>query len=114
MMAERRLIKKQFWVNESEDQELKRKAGLACLTESELIRQLVKSYLPREKPDKEFYQAMQEISRIGRNLNHLIVNADRVKFVDAPLLKREIQTLNEFLLDMEKRFLFPEEDNRWQ
>ena len=113
-MAERRLIKKQFWVNESEDRELKRKAALACLTESELMRQLVKSYLPREKPGKEFYQSMQEISRIGKNLNHLIVNADRMKFVDAPLLKREIQKLNVFLLDMEKHFLAPEEDKRWQ
>ena len=113
-MAEKRTIKKQFWVSESEDRELKRKAEMACLTESELMRQLVKSYLPKEKPGKEFYQAMQEITRIGRNLNQLLVNAKRLGFTDALLLRREIDKLNQFQLKIEKQFLAPEEDKRWR
>ena len=37
---------------------------------------LIRDYEPREKPDKRFYVAMQEMYAIGNNLNQLAAKAN--------------------------------------
>ena len=44
-------IKKQFWLSPKDAEELKRKAELAGLTETAVVRLLIRGYEPREKPD---------------------------------------------------------------
>lgn len=51
-------IKKQFWLSPKDAEELKRKAELAGLTETAVVRLLIRGYEPREKPDGRFYDAM--------------------------------------------------------
>ncbi len=52
-------IKKQFWLSPKDAEELKRKAKLAGVTETAVIRLLIRGYEPREKPDGRFYEAMR-------------------------------------------------------
>lgn len=47
-------IKKQFWLSPKDAEELKRKAELAGLTETAVVRLLIRGYEPREKPDGHF------------------------------------------------------------
>ena len=49
-------IKKQFWLSPKDAEELKRKAELAGLTETAVVRLLIRGYEPREKPDERFYK----------------------------------------------------------
>lgn len=66
-------IKKQFWLSPDENTELKRKAELCGITETAVIRILLRGFEPREKPDARFYDAMRELSTIGNNINQLAV-----------------------------------------
>ena len=54
-MRKRELLK-QVWISYDEDRNLKIKCQKASMTESAVIRCLINSYEPREKPDDRFYE----------------------------------------------------------
>lgn len=110
----RKGIKKQFWLSEKDAADLKRKAQKCGLTETAVIRQLLHSYEPREKPDERFYAAMQEMYAIGNNLNQLTAKAHKLGFVDAPMLREEALKWARFQAKIEAEFLRPvkKEDNK--
>ena len=108
-------IKKQFWLSPQDARELKRKAKLCGITETAVIRILLRGYEPKEKPDERFYEAMRQLSAIGNNINQLSVKANTLGFVDAPMLKREAQRWHKFQADIERAFLRPEKSEmKWQ
>lgn len=49
-----RSIKKQFWINQDEENLLKSKSKRAGLNESEFLRSLIKGYKIKEQPILEF------------------------------------------------------------
>lgn len=87
----RKGIKKQFWLSEKDAADLKQKAQRCGITETAMIRMLLHSYEPREKPDERFYEAMREMYAIGNSLNQLARKAHSLGFIDAPKL-REVLT----------------------
>ena len=108
-------IKKQFWFTEEENRELKRKAKLCGITETAVIRVLLKGYEPREKPDARFYDEMRELSAIGNNINQLAAKANRLGFIDTQKLREEAIRWHRFQADIERVFLRPGESNlKWQ
>lgn len=108
-------MKKQFWFNREEVEELEQKAKQACLSEAALVRFLLRGYEPKEKPGDEFYDAMRELSSIGNNINQLAAKANSLGFVDAPMLNKEAKRWHEFQDKIEQQFLRPEKSNlKWQ
>ncbi len=108
-------IKKQFWLSLEDNAELKRKAELSGLSETSVIRLLIRGFEPREKPDARFYDTMRELSAIGNNINQLAVKANALGFVDMPMLKTEAMRWHKFQADMEAVFLRPDQSNlKWQ
>jgi len=107
-MAERRTIKKQFWLNQSENRELQKKAAKSCLSEAALLRLLIKGYEPRERPDDRFFEMMKEMRRMGSNLNQLLVKAHKYGIADTAAIKRELDDWRAFQCKVEERFLLPE------
>ena len=108
-------IKKQFWLSPQEARELKRKAKLCGITETAVIRILLRGYEPKEKPDARFYEAMRQISAICNNINQLAAKANALGFIDAPMLKTEALRWHRFQADVEAVFLRPGESNlKWQ
>ena len=108
-------IKKQFWLSPQEVAELKRKAELAGISETAVIRLLIRGYEPREKPDSNFYEAMRKLSAIGNNINQLAVKANTLGFVDVPMLRREAERWHKFQADIESTFLRPAESKlKWK
>ncbi len=111
----RRTIRKQIWVNHEEDQEIKKKASLACLTESALVRFLIKGYHPREKPDEEFYKYMRQMSAIGNNINQIAAKVNSLGTFDSERFQQEIEKLHQLEADLEAHFLRPEDRrDEWQ
>ena len=111
----RRSIEKHILMTKVEAQDLRKKAKKACLSEAALIRLLVKGYEPREKPDDRFYDVMKELSTIGNNLNQLTAKANTLGFIDAPLLKKEVEKWNKFQCEVERLYLRPKKsDMKWQ
>lgn len=108
-------IKKQFWLSPEDAKELKRKAEIAGLTETAVIRILIRGYEPREKPDGRFYDAMRNLSAIGNNINQLAAKANTLGFVDVPMLRREAERWHKFQADIEVTFLRPAESKlKWK
>lgn len=105
-----RQIKKQVWLNKNEATLLKKKAKKVRFTESELIRQLITGYEPKEKPDDEFYDVMRQIRTIGNNLNQIARKANSLNYIDNASYKIEVDKLNKFMLDVRKKFLLPNEN----
>ena len=108
-------IKRQFWLSPEENAELKQKASLAGISESAVVRLLIRGYEPREKPDERFYAAMQNLSAIGNNINQLAAKAHTLGFIDAPMLKEEALRWHKFQADIEAEFLRPAKSNlKWK
>ena len=108
-------IKKQFWLSPQEVAELKRKAELAGISETAVIRLLIRGYEPREKPDSSFYAAMRKLSLIGNNITQLAVKAHTLVFLDATMLKTEALRWHQFQADVEATFLRPQQSNlKWK
>lgn len=101
----KRTIKKQFWFNREEAQDLQKKAKKTCLTEAGLVRLLIRGYEPKEKPDERFYDFTRELSRVGNSLNQLAAKANSLGYIDAPLLEEEVRKLHKFQADIEDEFL---------
>lgn len=108
-------IKKQFWLSSKDAEELKRKAELAGLTETAVVRLLIRGYEPREKPDGLFYDAMRNLSTIGNNINQLAAKAHTLEFIDVPMLENEANRWHRFQADIEATFLRPAESKlKWK
>ena len=84
----KRTIKKQFWFNREEAQDLQKKAKKTCLTEAALVRLLVR-----------------ELSRVGNSLNQLAAKANILGYIDTPMLEAELKKLHKFQADIEEEFL---------
>ena len=100
-------IKKQVWLSEEEAYLLKLKSEMAGITASDLIRNLIVGYEPREKPPVEFYEAIKQLRRIGNSLNQIAHKANALGFVDEIYYKKEVEKLNQFILDIKKEYLLP-------
>ncbi len=108
-------IQKHFRFSKEDAENLKIKSQKTCLSESQLIRMLLRGYNPKEKPDDRFYEAMRQLSSIGNNINQLAAKAHSLGFIDAKKLDEEVIRWHQFQADIERAFLRPEDDRkRWQ
>ena len=111
----KRNVPVRVWLSKEEYSELSRKAKIAGLPKSTVIRMLLNNYEPKEKPDTRFYEAMQQLSAIGNNINQLALKANALGFIDTPMLKAEALRWHQFQADIEAVFLRPGQSNlKWQ
>ena len=111
----RKSIDKHIRITAAENEDWKRKAELTCMTESALIRMLMKGFVPKEQPDERFYEYMNQLSAIGNNVNQLAQKANSLNFIDAPMLHKEVEAWRQFRAELERRFLYPDKsETKWQ
>lgn len=111
----RHTIQKHFRFSQEDADNLRIKSQKTCLSESQLVRMLLRGYLPKEKPDDRFYEAMRQLSSIANNINQLAAKAHSLGFIDAQKLDEEVIRWHRFQADIERQFLRPEDDRkRWQ
>ena len=72
-----------------------------------MIRMLLHSYEPREKPDERFYEAMREMYAIGNSLNQLARKAHSLGSIDAPKLREVLTAYQHFQASIEAEILRP-------
>ena len=103
-------IKKDFRFSPEEYNTLCNNAERCGLTHSAYLRHLINGYKPKEKPDKEFYDVLRQLSSISNNLNQLTAKANSLGFIDIPILKKmsdEISNLTEEIL---LKFINPDKE----
>ncbi len=109
----RRGKKKQFWLSEQQAEELAENARRACMTETDLVRLLLRGYVPPERPGPEFFEDMNRISEFADRLQTLstVTSGEEAQ----KLLKSEAKAWRTFRLEMERRYLMPERrKTEWQ
>ena len=96
-------------LTKEEAADLKRKAQICRISQSALLRILLKGYEPREKPDERFYEVMRQMCAIGNSLNQIARKANSLGLLDVAEYKRQVEKFNQFQNQVEKEFLSPAE-----
>ena len=99
----KRTIKKQIWINQTEDNLLKAKAKKSGLTESEFLRSCIKGYKIKEQPTKEIREFIKQFSGIANNINQIARAVNTVGYVRDEDLEYIKNTIPQFILDFQKR-----------
>ena len=102
------MIKKNFYLSYIEDDELKEKCEKIGMCESELLRSLIKGYYPKEKPDKKFYDEIENLRAIGRNINQIAKYANATSVIKESNLLECLNKLDDFIYRIEKKYLINE------
>lgn len=101
-----KLYRKQIWFSRSELDEFEKRFKLSGLkSEGAFVRLLVFGYIPREKPDDRFYEAMKLMRSISNSLNQIATKANSLGFVDTPYYQKEAVKWNNFMLEVKSEFL---------
>ena len=98
-----RTIKKQFWINQSEDDLLKSKSNKSGLSESEFVRSLIKGYRIKQQPTEEIKSFQREIYGIANNINQIAMKVNIRGYAGADELDYLRNTINQFILDFQKK-----------
>ena len=102
-----RTIKKQFWLNETEDKLLKQKSKKAGLSEAEFIRSFIKGYKLKEKPDENFYGILKDLRGMATNINQMAKQANRYQYIDSNAFYAIADRIEDFILAIQETYLTP-------
>ena len=98
-----RSIKKQFWINQDEENLLKSKSKRAGLNESEFLRSLIKGYKIKEQPTEEIRDFIKQISGIANNINQIARTVNSTKYIRNQDLEYIKNTIPQFILKFQKK-----------
>lgn len=73
------------------------------------IRSLILNVIPQPKPTEDFYEMIVQLRRIGTNLNQIALVANRTGSIDILRYKKDIESLNQSILEIRKKVLLPSE-----
>ena len=96
-------IKKQFYVNQNEDDLLKAKSKKAGINESEFLRSCIKGYKIKEQPTKEIREFIKQISGIANNINQIAIRVNVRGYIQKEELEYLRNTINQFILEFQKK-----------
>ena len=102
-------VKKQIWLTREENELLQAFSQKTCLTEADYIRMLLRNRVPKEKPGAEFYETMSQLSHFSEQIQAFAIQLKETGSCDTDVLQEEIIRWHQFQIDVEKRFLAPEE-----
>ena len=104
-MKKRRVISVKFYDEELET--IDRNAELTGRKRSTYIREVALGNTPKEKPSKEFYEAIKLLRYISNNINQIAKNsnANSSGFVNENKYDEQVVKLNSFIIDIKKKFL---------
>lgn len=94
----------------AEADDLNRKVRLTGLTKSSFIRLLIKGYVPKPKPDEEFYVLLRKLYAVCNDINQLTAKAHTLNFIDVPMLKEIKNQHQEILNEIQQKYFKPDKN----
>ena len=94
-----------FRVDDEEYEKFLQNVDRAGTTKSAFLRNLINGVTIKEKPDREFYETMKQMIRIGNNLNQIARKANSLNFVDNVEYKNDANEWKEFMSDVRQKYL---------
>ena len=96
-------------LNEAEYVKFKKSVARAGISQEAFLRQLIAGYAPREKPPPDYYAMMEELRRVGNNLNQIARVAHALGKLDtkgydenAALYRETLRKITEAVIAPEK------------
>ena len=96
--------KKNFWINERQDEMLKNKFSKAGITEKEFFIRCIEGKTIAEKPGDGFYKAVGTLIGIANNLNQIARVANTTGIVEKDKYKINADYAIEFMMDFKKKY----------
>ena len=90
---------------------LKAKAEAACVSDSALVRMLIKGYEPKPKPES-FNECVHQLAKLGANVGQLLAKANSLNFIDTPTLISLNNSIQTLISDMTEVYINPERVNK--
>ncbi|MBO4889280.1 MAG: hypothetical protein J5589_13380 [Firmicutes bacterium] len=103
------MIKKHFWLSEEENQLLLGRAKRAGLTQSSLIRMLLKGLVPKNKPSEKLLRSMMEQIALVGQLKNLADKAELQGYGIAEQLRNITEKMIWNNLTIEEEIRVPED-----
>ncbi len=97
--------KKQFWLSDEEERQLRLNAVKVGFSEVEYVRSLIMGYQPKALPPKELYDLIMEIRKIGININQIAKRVNSIGVIDVGYFRYEIDKLNNVVDDLKNKYL---------
>lgn len=101
-------VSKHIRLTEEQAADWKRKAEMIGFKESSMVRALVDGYEPKEKPDFQFFAAMNCITEFADEIRKLRNTIQSTGSVDTDELRKEIRRWQKLRRDLEVRYLAPD------
>lgn len=101
----RRVIEKHFRLNAEENRKLKDLALKSGLSESAVVRSLLDSVIIKEMPTKEFFEAINQIRKVGTNINQIARFANATGKINNENLNRYLRDLDNLMITIMKKYL---------
>lgn len=92
-------------INQSESDKLAKDISRTKLTKSEYIRKLIMNVNIKEKPDRDFFIILRNISNIASNMNQIAVVANSKGFIDVDAYNNNVNELREIEKKLKDKYL---------
>ncbi len=92
-------------LNDIEYDKLEEMSLKSKMTKSDVIRNLILEKEIKEKPGYEFYEVMNQLSKIGVNLNQIAYRANKNNYIDKDYYKELANEWLEFSKQVKSKFL---------
>ena len=93
MSKRKRNVSIQFYLNAREADLLDRKVKATGISRTAFLRHLVNGFQPRERPPLDFRAMMQELYKIGTNLDQIAQKMQTLNVIDAQRYDEEVSKL---------------------
>ena len=77
-----RNVKIQVWLSKKEADNLQKKAKRSQISVAAYLRHLINGVVPQDAPPPDYYAMMQQLYRIGNNLNQIAQKAHTLNVID--------------------------------
>lgn len=101
----KRNIRIQVRLNDIEYAKLLDDIAVSKANISDYIRKLILGKEIKEKPDREFYKIMKQLSKIGVNLNQIAHKANSTNIIDKDYYEQEAKNWNELSREIKSKYL---------
>lgn len=102
---ERRLYRFEIRLNEIENSKLTYDSLTAGISKSELIRNLILNNVVKQKPNRDLYEIIDNLSKIYIRLTQIVKQGDNNKFIDNEEIKKQAKELSIFVRRIEEIYL---------
>lgn len=106
----KKVVRRCFRFSKEENEMLKVKAEAACVSDSALVRMLIKGYEPKPKPEG-FNECVHQLAKLGANVSQLLAKANSLNYIDTPMLKKLNDSIQMLISDMTEVYINPERVN---